>query len=328
MASVRNAPSHKRGDTSGLPSNRDEHHENNKKSQRELRAIRALGLTAILLGVVALVLLGVKLFEGQTAADNANALLQAYKAQATVQPTVNPSPDATQEATQAAATTDEPIGTPEPSDSNYEQTDVNADANAAADANQHLANDGSVTTSSESGEYVQPSAPEEVSDLDKTIQKIIKATGEDGMIGILEIPEINQELPIIGKWSYSLLKISICRYKGPDPNEKGNLVLIGHNYKSGAHFGDLSELSVGSEVFLTNAATGERVRYVVYQVKSIAPDSFSALNSYHGPAGLTLMTCRNNGTNRLIVRCEREDAVTTPTPALTSTPTSTPIKTP
>lgn len=326
MASVRSKPQHKRGETSGLPSIREEHHEPSKKSRRELRAIRGLGLTAILLGIIALVLLGIKLYEGQTAASNANALLEAYKAQATVSPTqsLSPMPEETQSAT------DEPIGTPDPTDENFEQTDEEADANAAADANQHLANDGSVTDTSESGEYVQQDAPEEVSDLDKTIQKIVKATGDDGMIGILEIPEINQELPIIGKWSYSLLKISICRYKGPDPNEKGNLVLIGHNYKSGAHFGDLDKLSVGSELFLTNTKTGERIRYEVYQVKHIAPDAFSALKSYHGEAGLTLMTCRNNGTNRLLVRCEQKEPTPTPTstPTLKITPKVTPIKTP
>ena len=320
MASGRNVPSHKRGDSSGLSTIHNDHPVRNQKNQRELRAIRALGLTAILLGVVALVLLGFKLFEGQQAQNNANALLEAYKAQATVLPTLSPSADAEQ----TVSPTDEPVGTPEPTDENFEQTDTNADASAAADANQHVADDGSVTSASESGEYVQPDAPEEMSDLDKTIQKIVKATGDDGMIGILEIPEINQELPVIGKWSYKLLKISVCRYKGPDPNEKGNLVIIGHNYKSGAHFGDLSELSVGSEVFLTNTKTGQRVRYVVYQIKSIAPDAFSALKSYRGTAGLTLMTCRNNGTNRLLVRCEQQEA----TPAPTITPKITPIKTP
>ena len=70
----------------------------------------------------------------------------------------------------------------------------------------------------------------------------------------------------------SLLKISICRYKGPDPLDKGNLVLIGHNYKSGAHFGILKKLEVGDEVYLTNAATSARVRYEVYQIKSISAD--------------------------------------------------------
>ena len=100
--------------------------------------------------------------------------------------------------------------------------------------------------------------------------------------------------------------------------------MIGHNYKSGAHFGDLDKLSVGSELFLTNTRTGERVRYEVYQIKHIAPDAFSALKSYHGTAGLTLMTCRNNGTNRLLIRCEQKEAEPTPT----ATPIVTPFKTP
>ena len=38
------------------------------------------GLIAISLGVVALVLLGIKLFEGEAAENNANALLAAYQA--------------------------------------------------------------------------------------------------------------------------------------------------------------------------------------------------------------------------------------------------------
>lgn len=265
-----------------------------------MRAIRALGLAAIVLGLVALTLIAVKLFEGEEADQNAAVLLEAYKAKATVTPTVTVSPAPTQ----TAEATDD-LGTPQPEDTNLEQTDADADASAAADANEHMANDGSNTGVDESGEYVQPDAPE-VSELDATIQKIIKATDENGVIGILEIPKYDVELPIIGKWSYKLLKISICRYKGPDPNEKGNLVLIGHNYKSGAHFGILKKLEVGDEIYLTDSATGTRVRYEVYQIKSIAPDAFSALKTYQGDYGLTLMTCKDNGTNRLLVRCEKK----------------------
>ena len=313
MASVRNALLSKRGKTSGPPSIRDSHHDSyKKKSHRELRAIRALGLTAIFLGIVALVLLGVKMLDGQAASQNANALLDAYKTRATAA-----LPPATESAT------DEPTETPDGHDDDYERTDLDADASAASNVDQHLADDGSVTSGAEAGEYVQPDAPE-ISDVDKIINRIIKSTGEDGLIGILEIPRFDQELPIIGKWSYDLLKISICRYQGPGPNEKGNLVLIGHNYKSGAHFGNLKHISVGDELFLTNAKTGERVRYEVYEIKHIAPDAFSALKSYRGTAGLTLMTCRSNGTNRLLIRCEQKAA----TPTLTATPLKTPITTP
>jgi len=273
------------------------------KARTELRIIRALGLCAIVFGIAALVLIGAKLFEGEQADQNAAVLLEAYKAKATVTPTVTVTPSAAP----TPSASEEPVGTPDPEDANLEQTNPDADASAAADANEHLANDGSNTGVAESGEYVQPDAPE-VSELDATIQKIVKAAGKDGVIGILEIPKYDVELPIIGKWSYNLLKISICRYKGPDPNEKGNLVIIGHNYKSGAHFGILKKLEVGDEIFVTDSATNTRVRYEVYQIKSIAPDAFSALKSYRGTCGLTLMTCKDNGTNRLLVRCEQKEA--------------------
>lgn len=299
MASIKNAPQHKRGDTNGLMSVKNPRYESSKKNRSEIRAIRAMGLVAIALGMVALVLLGVKLFEGEEAGQNATALLDAYKAQASVSPALS--------ASVSPATTQEALETPEPTDANYEQTNATDDETAATNANEHLADDGSNTTVDESGEYVQPDAPE-VSELDATIQKIIDAAGEDGVIGILEIPKYEVELPIIGKWSYKLLKISICRYKGPDPLDDGNLVIIGHNYKSGAHFGVLKKLEVGDEIYLTNTATNARVRYEVYQIKSIAADAFSALKSYEGDAGLTLMTCKDNGTNRLLVRCVQKEA--------------------
>ena len=304
MPSGKNAlTTHKDDEPTGLTvSSRHAKTRRRSKAQRELNAIRTFGLVAILLGFAALTLIGVKLFEGEAAGKNATVLLEAYKAKATATPVVTVSPAATE-----AAETPEPSNDP---NEELEQTDADADANAAANADEHLADDGSNEGVDESGEYVQPDAPD-VSELTATIEKIINATGEDGVIGILEIPELDEELPIIGKWSYKLLKISICRYKGPDPNEKGNLVLIGHNYKSGAHFGRLKTLSVGSEIYLTDSATGTRVRYVVYQIKSIAPDSFSALDSYKGTYGLTLMTCKDNGTNRLLVRCKQEDAADT-----------------
>ena len=276
------------------------------KGRTELRLIRALGLSAIVLGLAALTLIGIRLWEGETAGNSAEALLAAYRAKAT--PTPDPSATATLPATAAS---DEPLESSSPEDESLEITSADADAAEAASANEHLVNDGSDTIAAESGEYVRPDAPEVVSDLQATIEKIVSAVGDDGVIGVLEIPALDEELPIIGKWSYKLLKISVCRYKGPNPNEEGNLVVIGHNYKNGSHFGHLSKLSVGDEVFVTDAKTNTRVRYEVYQVKSIAPDAFSALKSYRGECGLTLMTCKDDGTNRLLVRCEQKEASST-----------------
>ena len=158
----------------------------------------------------------------------------------------------------------------------------------------------------ETGSYVQPDAPE-VDASAEVLANVIAKVGEGAILGVIEIPEIDVELPVISKWSYSLLRISVCRYKGPGMNKKGNLVIIGHNYRSGAHFGRLSKLKTGSAVYLTDPS-GNKVRYEVYKKLSIEPDDFSALNKHQGTYGLTLMTCQSSGTKRLLLRCVQKDA--------------------
>ena len=158
----------------------------------------------------------------------------------------------------------------------------------------------------ESGAYVQPDAPE-VDASSEVLASVIAKVGEGAVLGVIEIPEIDVELPVISKWSYSLLRVSVCRYKGPGMNKKGNLVIIGHNYRSGAHFGRLSKLKNGSAVYLTDPS-GNKVRYEVYKKLSIEPDDFSAVNKYQGKCGLTLMTCQSSGTKRLLLRCVQKDA--------------------
>lgn len=151
------------------------------------------------------------------------------------------------------------------------------------------------------GDYVQPEAPE-VTERREILEKVRAEAGEDAVIGILSIPEIGQELPVIGKWSYSLLKISVCRYSGPEPNGKGNLILLGHNYKNGSHFGRLDELKEGAEIRLEDMDGHARV-YTVYDTEKISPTDFRALEKFEGESALTLVTCTNSGNSRLVVRC-------------------------
>ena len=54
-------------------------------------------------------------------------------------------------------------------------------------------------------------------------------------VGVLRIPALALELPVISQWSYPLLKIAPCRYSGSA--YQNNLVLCAHNYAS--HFGNL-----------------------------------------------------------------------------------------
>lgn len=223
---------------------------------------------AAVLALVAIVILGIKNNEDRAAEKSAGILLDAYRE------------------SEAAAATNAP-----------QAPDTTA---VSAEHRIHLDDDLLVD---EGADYIPPAEPvsEEAEEL---MRQIMEAVGDGGVIGTIEIPKTEQEYPIIGKWSYKLLEISICRYEGGEPNERGNnLVLIGHNYNSGAHFGNLKKLEIGDEIFLTGK-NGVRIRYVVYEVKHIASDNFKALDEYRGESGLTLMTCNNSGSDRLLVRCE------------------------
>lgn len=245
-----------------------------KAAGKASRALRVLGVLVIALGVLTIALFIVQYNKGVTAGKASDALLVAFEATPTPVPTDTP----------------EPTATPDPGPA---VTDLAVDEDGEVD---------------ETADYVQMERPDEEGDVQALIQKIIHAEGEDGVIGLIEIPELDVKLPIIGKWSYPLLKISICRYSGPLPNEKGNMVLIGHNYKNGSHFGKLDKLKKGAAIFITDTKTSTRVRYEVYEIKTIAPTDFKALETFKGPNGLTLLTCINGGNDRQIFRCIQKDA--------------------
>lgn len=278
-----------------------------RKEERpsSVNVMRILYFTALALAVIAIVLIGVKTYQDLSSERNAEALMQAYKQMATVAPTASPetlstpTPDAAATATATAEVSVTPAitATPEP-DTSHRFEDNSEDVDEGAD-------------------YVQPNAPS-VTEAQQIIKKIVAAVGDEGVIGTIEIPSTEQEYPIIGKWSYNLLKISICRYQGPLPNQEGNIILIGHNYKSGAHFGNLDKLKVGDELFLSSAVDNKRVRYEVYETETVLPDKFSELDYYKGECGLTLMTCKSNGNYRLIVRCVQKDAAM-PAPTASTT---------
>ena len=115
-------------------------------------------------------------------------------------------------------------------------------------------------------------------------------------IGILKIPAISLELPIIADWSYPGLRIAPCRYSGSA--YLGNLVIAGHNYLS--HFGYLKALSQGDEVTFTDT-DGNIFRYEVSEIEVLSPYAVTEMTS--SDWDLTLFTCTVGGQSRVTVRC-------------------------
>lgn len=124
----------------------------------------------------------------------------------------------------------------------------------------------------------------------------------------LTIPSIDITYPVLSETSDELLSISVNKYWGPDPNEVGNYCIVGHNYKNGKMFGRLSELSNGDIVELQDLS-GNTVTYKVYNKYVVDPTDTSCTSQLtNGKTELTLITCTNYGTQRLVVKCRAVDA--------------------
>jgi len=121
-------------------------------------------------------------------------------------------------------------------------------------------------------------------------------------IAKIYIKKIGLRIPVLSEWSYELLDISVCKFSGPEPNEPGNFVIIGHNYLIGAHFGDLHLLVKGDVVNLTDLS-GKKKTYEVYETLTIKPDEVEKLET-NEVCTVTLVTCSSKGKLRLVVKCK------------------------
>lgn len=119
----------------------------------------------------------------------------------------------------------------------------------------------------------------------------------------ISIPKIGISYPVLTETSDELLEVSVNKYWGPAPNEVGNYCIVGHNYRNGKMFGKLSELEDGDIVNLEDTS-GRTLRYEVYRKYVVEPtDTRCTSQLTNGRKELTLITCTNYGTQRLVVKC-------------------------
>ncbi len=117
-------------------------------------------------------------------------------------------------------------------------------------------------------------------------------------IGVLSIPALGRELPVISSWDYPGLRVAPCRYTGSAYTD--DLVIAAHNYAS--HFGRLRELSQGDSIRFTDT-DGNVFDYVVSELEILEPYAVSQMTE--GDWDLTLFTCTPGGQYRVTLRCNR-----------------------
>ena len=115
-------------------------------------------------------------------------------------------------------------------------------------------------------------------------------------IGILSIPVLELELPVLTDWSYAKLKIAPCHYFG-SYYEK-DFVIAAHNYPS--HFGRLSELQPKDLILFTDIS-GTVYCYEVVLLETLPANATEEMIT--SGFDLSLYTCTPGGANRVTVRC-------------------------
>lgn len=152
---------------------------------------------------------------------------------------------------------------------------------------------------------VEQQQTEEVSLSQLSQEKFVQTTTngqEYYTAAVLNIPKLGINYPVLSDTSEELLKISLNKYWGPEANEVGNYCIVGHNYKNTKFFSKLDQMANGDIVELTDL-TGRTIQYQIYDSYIVEPTDVSCTSQLtKGKKEVTLITCANNGKQRLIVK--------------------------
>lgn len=133
-----------------------------------------------------------------------------------------------------------------------------------------------------------------------------KSVASDGTvyytIGIINIPSIGVYYPILSTTTTELLKISPCKFWGPNPNEVGNLCIVGHNYRNSKFFSNVPKLENGDTIEITDLS-GKTLTYLVYNKYIVNPDNVACTSQVtNGKKEITLITCTDDNKQRFVIK--------------------------
>lgn len=132
--------------------------------------------------------------------------------------------------------------------------------------------------------------------LDPNIEMPFVTVDGHDLIGMLKIPALSLELPVIKEWSYPNLNVAPSRYSGSVYT--GDMVIAAHNYI--CHFAELKSLREGDRLSFTDM-DGNLFVYSVVLTETLMPSAVEEMTG--GEFDLTLFTCNDAGSARIAVRC-------------------------
>ena len=120
----------------------------------------------------------------------------------------------------------------------------------------------------------------------------------------LEIPKINLETYVLDSEEDEAMWLCPTVYFGPEPNETGNYCIAAHNYDKENMFNHIIELEIGDKIYLTDNEN-RKLEYEVYDIYKTEPDNTSPLIQDTKSPEITLITCSDYSSKRIIVKARK-----------------------
>lgn len=124
------------------------------------------------------------------------------------------------------------------------------------------------------------------------------------VLGKISIEKIGVEQYVLDSTEDNALEVGVGKLYGSNLNDYGNFCIAGHNYEK--IFENLSELEKGDEITITDRNSEETI-YEIKEISTVEPTDLTCLLSTDELIQITLITCENGGTNRLIVKADKKD---------------------
>lgn len=127
------------------------------------------------------------------------------------------------------------------------------------------------------------------------------------IVGTIEIPSTGVKYPILEKVTKSSIEVAVAVLYGPGPNQVGNTVIVGHNYRNGQFFSNNKKLNNGDKIYITDTE-GKKIVYTIYNKFETTPEdtSFYTRNT-NGAREVTLSTCTDNSKMRIIIEAKADE---------------------
>lgn len=145
---------------------------------------------------------------------------------------------------------------------------------------------------------------EQVEDI--SLGQVLKAqmdSKKPNSIGIISVPDVNMQLPILYGISNKNLAIGAGTLKENMPMGTGNYALAGHNVRNGRSlFSPLTLAKVGMKAYVTDY--NKVYEYEIDDIYDVEPSQVDVINNHGRKKELTLVTCSYKGTKRQITHAK------------------------